>query len=67
MIIGIDLGTTNSLVALWQDGKPRLVPNALGSLLTPSCVSLDEDGTILIGAAARDRLQTHPELSLIHI
>ena len=46
MIIGIDLGTTNSLVALWQDGKPRLVPNALGSLLTPSCVSLDEDGTI---------------------
>ena len=61
MIIGIDLGTTNSLVALWQDGKPRLVPNALGSLLTPSCVSLDEDGTILIGAAARDRLQTHPE------
>ena len=35
MIIGIDLGTTNSLVALWQDGKPRLVPNALGSLLTP--------------------------------
>lgn len=61
MIIGIDLGTTNSLVALWQDGKPSLVPNALGSLLTPSCVSLDDDGTILIGAAARDRLQTHPE------
>lgn len=61
MIIGIDLGTTNSLVALWQDGKPRLVPNPLGNYLTPSCVSLDEDGSVLVGEAARERLQTHPE------
>ncbi len=51
MIIGIDLGTTNSLVALWQDGKPRLVPNPLGNYLTPSCVSLDEDGSVLVGEA----------------
>lgn len=61
MIIGIDLGTTNSLVALWQDGKPRLVPNPLGNYLTPSCVSLDEDGSVLVGEGARERLQTHPE------
>lgn len=61
MIVGIDLGTTNSLVAVWIDGAPRLVPNALGSVLTPSCVGIDEDGSVLVGEAARERLQTHPE------
>jgi len=60
MIVGIDLGTTNSLIAVWQNGEPRLIPNSLGEFLTPSCVSVDEDGTILIGKAARERLQTHP-------
>ncbi len=63
MIVGIDLGTTNSLVAVWRDGQPVIVPNALGEHLTPSCVSLDDDGTILVGKAARERLQTHPHLS----
>lgn len=61
MIVGIDLGTTNSLVTVWQDGKAILIPNAMGETLTPSCVSLDEDGTVLVGRAARERLQTHPE------
>jgi molecular chaperone HscC len=61
MIVGIDLGTTNSLISVWQDDGPRLIPNSLGEVLTPSCVSLDEDGTILVGRAARERLQTHPE------
>ncbi len=60
MIIGIDLGTTNSLAAVWADGRVQLVPNALGGYLTPSCVSLDEDGAVLTGQAARERLQTHP-------
>jgi molecular chaperone HscC len=60
VIIGIDLGTTNSLVSVWQDGQARLIPNSLGELLTPSCVSIDEDGSILVGRAARERLQTHP-------
>jgi molecular chaperone HscC len=60
MIVGIDLGTTNSLVAVWQDGAPRLIPNSLGEVLTPSCVSVDDDGSILVGRAARERLQTHP-------
>ena len=63
MIIGIDLGTTNSLVAVWRDGRSHIVPNALGEHLTPSCVSLDDDGTILVGKAARDRLQTHPQMT----
>jgi molecular chaperone HscC len=61
MIVGIDLGTTNSLIATWEAGGPRLIPNALGRTLTPSCVSLDEDGTILVGQAAKERLQTQPE------
>ena len=61
MIIGIDLGTTNSLVAVWRDGKAVLIPNAIGETLTPSCVSIDEDGRVLIGRAAQERLQTHPE------
>ena len=60
-ILGIDLGTTNSLVAYWQDGKAQLVKNALGSVLTPSVVSVDDDGSILVGAAARERLISHPQ------
>lgn len=61
MIVGIDLGTTNSLVAVWKDAEAILVPNPMGDMLTPSCVSLDDDGTVLVGRAARERLQTHPE------
>ena len=63
MIIGIDLGTTNSLVAVWRDGQPQIIPNALGAFLTPSCVGMDEDGTVLVGEAARQRLQTHPDMT----
>lgn len=63
MIVGIDLGTTNSLIAVWEGNGPRLIKNSLGEVLTPSCVSLDADGTILVGRAARERLQTHPELT----
>jgi molecular chaperone HscC len=62
-LLGIDLGTTNSLIAIWQDGQARLIPNALGDVLTPSVISLDEDDTILVGKAARARLTTHPERS----
>lgn len=60
-IIGIDLGTTNSLAAVWRDGRSQLIPNAAGELLTPSVVSVDEDGGVLVGRAARDRLISHPE------
>jgi molecular chaperone HscC len=61
MIIGIDLGTTNSAAAVWRDGRAELVPNALGDVLTPSAVSVTDDGTLLVGAAARDRQATHPD------
>ncbi len=60
-IIGIDLGTTNSLAAVWRNGKSELIPNAAGEALTPSVVSVDEDGGVLVGRAARDRLISHPE------
>ena len=60
MIVGIDLGTTNSSVAVWQDGRAEIIPNALGHNLTPSVVGFDETGEILVGMAARERLITHP-------
>lgn len=60
MIVGIDLGTTHSLVGVYEDGIPRLIPNALGNLLTPSVVSLDPEIGVLVGQAAHDRLGTHP-------
>jgi molecular chaperone HscC len=60
MIVGIDLGTTNSAAAVWRDGEAVLVPNALGDLLTPSAVALAEDGSILTGLAARERMVVDP-------
>src|SRR5215469_2053691 len=60
MIIGIDLGTTNSLVAVWRDGKPVLMPNSLGEPLTPSVVSVDDNGEVLVGSAALERQATRP-------
>ncbi|MBF0676317.1 molecular chaperone HscC [Pseudomonas sp.] len=63
MLVGIDLGTTNSLVAVWREGKSQLVANALGSLLTPSVVGLDDLGQVMVGQVARERLQTHPQLT----
>ncbi|UQA59330.1 Hsp70 family protein [Polyangium aurulentum] len=59
-IVGIDLGTTFSLVSTLRDGVPVVLPNALGELLTPSAVSITDDGTVLIGAPARARATTHP-------
>jgi molecular chaperone HscC len=60
MIVGIDLGTTNSLVGIFNESGVELIPNALGELLTPSVVSLDEKGRVLVGRAARERLVSHP-------
>jgi len=61
MTIGIDLGTTNSLISFWDGERAHVIPNALGEPLTPSVVSVDEDGRILIGRAACERLITHPQ------
>ena len=63
MIVGIDLGTTNSAVAIWRDGKSTLIQNAIGDVLTPSAVGLSDDGAILVGMAARERQATHPQLT----
>ncbi len=60
MILGIDLGTTNSLCAVFQDGKPVLIPNAHGEILTPSVVGLLDDGQVIVGAAAKELRVTKP-------
>jgi molecular chaperone HscC len=65
MIIGIDLGTSNSAVAVWRDGQPVLIPNSLGQSLTPSAVSVDKDGTVLVGLPARERLITHSDATAV--
>jgi molecular chaperone HscC len=62
MLVGIDLGTTNCAAAIWRDGAPLLVPNALGDFLTPSAVAIGEDGEVTTGVAARERMVTHPPL-----
>ena len=60
-ILGIDLGTTNSLGAVYRTGKVELIPNRFGSFLTPSVVSVTEDGSVVTGQIAKERLITHPK------
>ena len=60
-IIGIDLGTTNSVVAFLDEGGPRLIPNALGESLTPSVVGIDLDGKVVVGKTARELSVLHPD------
>ncbi|MCA9699640.1 MAG: Hsp70 family protein, partial [Myxococcales bacterium] len=62
-IVGIDLGTTNSLIGILRAGEPVLLPTPVGDFLTPSVVSLDDTGELLVGEAARARVLTHPQLS----
>ena len=68
-IVGIDLGTTNSLVAYLdpQTNQPKCIPGPYGSTLCPSVVSLDADGTIVVGEAARRRLLTQPERTIYSV
>jgi molecular chaperone HscC len=61
MIIGIDLGTTNSLAAYYTDEGPKIIPNRLGENLTPSVVSIDEEGTVYVGRTAKERKQLFPD------
>lgn len=58
--IGIDLGTTHSLASVLMDGRAIIIPNPLGERLTPSAVSVDTQGRVLVGAAAKAREVTHP-------
>ncbi len=68
-IVGIDLGTTNSLVAYIdaQTGLPKCIPGPTGSTLCPSVVSLDPDGSIIVGEPARRRLLTQPERTIYSV
>ncbi|MCC3868630.1 molecular chaperone HscC [Terrisporobacter mayombei] len=64
MIIGIDLGTTNSLACYFNEGEIKIIPNRLGDSLTPSVVSLDEDNNIYVGKIAKERKILYPHLSV---
>lgn len=61
MIVGIDLGTTNSLVAYYTEDGPKIIPNRLGKNLTPSVVSVDASGNVYVGETALERMSLYPD------
>ena len=63
MIVGIDLGTTNSLIAYFDGEEAKIIPNRLGENLTPSVISIDKEGTVYVGKTAKERKLTYPEQS----
>ena len=60
-VIGIDLGTTNSCVAIMEGGKPKVIENSEGTRTTPSVIAYTEDGEILSGAPAKRQSVTNPK------
>jgi molecular chaperone DnaK len=66
-IIGIDLGTTNSCVAIMEGGKPRVIENSEGDRTTPSTVAFTEDGEVLVGQSAKRQAVTNPKNTLFAI
>jgi molecular chaperone DnaK len=66
-VIGIDLGTTNSVVAVMEGGTPAVIPNQEGSRLTPSVVAFTKDGEILVGQIAKRQAVTNPENTISSI
>ena len=60
-IIGIDLGTTNSCVAIMEGGTPKVIENSEGARTTPSIVAYQEDGEVLVGASAKRQAVTNPK------
>ena len=61
MIVGIDLGTTNSLIAYLTEDGPKIIPNRLGRNLTPSVVSVDTEGNVYVGETAKERMSLYPD------
>jgi molecular chaperone DnaK len=66
-VVGIDLGTTFSLAALVENGRPVVVRDATGAALVPSCISFHDDGTVLVGSAARARALSDPEHTVFSV
>ena len=66
-VIGIDLGTTNSVVAVMEGGEPVVIPNAEGSRTTPSVVAFTKDGERLVGQVAKRQAITNPDRTVISI
>src|SRR5512137_2061430 len=66
-IIGIDLGTTNSVVAVMEGGEPVVIPNAEGERLTPSVVAVTKNGERLVGRLAKRQSVTNPENTIFSI
>lgn len=64
-IIGIDLGTTNSLIGIFEDGKASLIRNGHGSVLTPSAVAIGGNGEIVVGETAREMALANPESAVM--
>src|SRR3981081_2920558 len=65
--IGIDLGTTNSVVALIEGGEPKVIPNEEGGRTTPSVVAFTKTGEILVGQVAKRQAITNPENTVYSI
>ena len=66
-ILGIDLGTTNSCMAIMEGGEPVVIPNAEGARTTPSVVAFTKDGERLVGHTARNQAVTNPQNTLFSI
>ena len=66
-VIGIDLGTTNSVVAVMEGGEPVVIPNAEGSRLTPSVVGFSKTGEILVGQLAKRQAVSNPNRTVVSI
>ncbi len=66
-VVGIDLGTTNSVVAVLEGGEPTVIPNAEGSRLTPSVVAIAKNGELLVGSVAKRQAVTNPEGTVLSI
>jgi molecular chaperone DnaK len=66
-IIGIDLGTTNSVVSVMEGGEPVVIPNSEGQRTTPSVVAFTKKGERLIGAPAKRQAVTNPENTIFSI
>ena len=65
--VGIDLGTTNSVVSIIEGGEPTVIPNAEGSRLTPSAVGFNKSGERLVGASAKRQAVISPDRTVISI